>query len=246
METKKVVLVTGGSRGIGRSVVLRMAREGVRVAFTYAAREDAAREAAEAACAAGAADVAFMPCDMNDAAAVTALPRLVQARWGRLDVVVNNAGLTRDGPFALMPAGEWQEVLVVNLANTIRLTEAALPLLHESAGVVLSISSLAGRAGKEGQVPYSATKAGLVGMTRLIARACRERGVRAVAVLPGFVDTDMITGLGVRAMEPTLRGSVVPRAGEPGEVAELCAFLVSAQASYLAGAVVPIDGGFRT
>lgn len=242
---KKIVLITGGSRGIGRSIVLRMAREGACIAFTYTSREDAARDTADAARAAGAADVMFMPCDMNDAAAVAALPRLIQERWGGLDMIVNNAGLTRDGPFALMPTEQWQEVLNVNLVNTIRLTEAALPLLRESGGVVLSISSLAGRAGKEGQVPYSATKAGLVGMTRLISRSCREQGVRAVAVLPGFIATDMITGLGVRAMEPTLHGSVLPRAGVPEEVAELCAFLVSAQASYMAGAVVPIDGGFR-
>ncbi len=246
METNRVVLVTGGSRGIGRAVVLRMAQEGARIAFTYATREDAARDTAETARMAGAADVVFLPCDMGDAAAVSRLPQRVQARWGRLDVLVNNAGLTRDGPFALMPAGQWREVLTVNLASTIRLTEAALPLLEQARGVVLSISSLAGRAGKEGQVPYSATKAGVVGLTRLVARACRDRGVRAAAVLPGFIATDMISGLGAKAMEPTLQGSVSPRAGTPDEVARLCAFLASPEADYLDGAVLPIDGGFRT
>ncbi len=245
MDTKNVVLVTGGSRGIGRAVVLRMARAGGRIAFTYASRADAARETAEAARAAGAADVAYLACDMANAAAVAALPQWVSERWGRLDVLVNNAGLTRDGPFALMPAEQWREVLAVNLVNTIRLTEAALPLLERSHGIVLSVSSLAGRAGKEGQVPYSATKAGIIGLTRLVARACRDRGVRAAAVLPGFVATDMIGKLGTKAMEPTLQGSVAPRAGEPEEVARLCAFLASAEAGYLDGAVVPIDGGFR-
>lgn len=245
MEKRGVVLVTGGSRGIGRATVLRMARDDARIAFTYASREDAARQTAEAARAAGAADVAFLQCDMGDAAAVAALPRWVRERWGRLDLLVNNAGLTRDGPFMLMPQEQWREVLAVNLVNTIRLTEAALPLLAASRGMVLSISSLAGRAGKEGQVPYSATKAGIVGLTRLIARACRERGVRAAAVLPGFIGTDMIGGLGAKAMEPTLQGSVSPRTGEPEEVASLCAFLASAEARYLDGAVIPIDGGFR-
>jgi 3-oxoacyl-[acyl-carrier protein] reductase len=245
METHKVVLVTGGSRGIGRAVVLRMAREGARVAFTYASREDAARDTATAARAAGAADVAFFACDMGNAGAVSALPTLVEQCWGRLDVLVNNAGLTRDGPYALLPAEQWREVLTVNLVNTIRLTEAALPLLACSKGVVLSVSSLAGRAGKEGQVPYSATKAGLVGLTRLVARACRDRQVRSAAVLPGFVRTDMIGALGPKAMEPTLQGSVQPRPGKPEEVAELCAFLASGAAGYLDGAVVPVDGGFR-
>lgn len=245
IEKGKVVLVTGGGRGIGRAVVLRMAREGTRIALTYAAREDAAREAAEAARAVGAADVVFLQCDMADSAAVVALPRRVRERWGRLDVLVNNAGLTRDGPFMLMPEDQWSEVLAVNLVNTIRLTEAALPLLAASRGMVLSISSLAGRAGKEGQVPYSATKAGIVGLTRLIARACRDRGVRAAAALPGFIGTDMIGGLGAKAMEPTLQGSVSPRIGTPEEVARLCAFLASTEAGYLDGAVIPIDGGFR-
>lgn len=241
----RVVLVTGGSRGIGRAVVLRMAREGARVAFTYATREDAARDTAEAARRGGASDVAFLACDMADAGAVAALPGRIQARWGRLDVLVNNAGLTRDGPFALLPTDQWREVLTVNLVNTIRVTEAAIPLLEQSSGCVISIASLAGRAGKEGQVPYSATKSGLVGLTRLIARVCRDRGVRAAAVLPGFVNTDMIAGLDARAMEPTLAGSVLALAGEPDDVARVCAFLAGPGAACLAGAVVPVDGGFR-
>lgn len=245
MEQQKVVLVTGGSRGIGRAIVLRLARTGTRVAFTFATRTDAARDTAAEARQAGAADVSFFPCDMADARAVAELPSLIDGRWGRLDVLVNNAGLTRDGPFALLPAEQWREVLAVNLVNTIRLTEAALPMLAQSRGVVVSVSSLAGRAGKEGQVPYSATKAGLVGMTRLIARTCRAKGIRAAAVLPGFIRTDMIDGLGAKAMEPTLTGSVQPRAGEAEEVADVCAFLASAPASYLDGATVPVDGGFR-
>lgn len=245
MDSGKVVLVTGGSRGIGRAVVLEMARSGARIAFTYAAREDAALATAQAAREAGASDVAQIRCDMADAGAAAGLPGLVRDRWGRLDILVNNAGLTRDGPFALLPAEQWREVMTVNLVNTLRLTQAALPLLKASQGVVLSISSLAGRAGKEGQVPYSATKTGLVGMTRLIARACRDDGIRAAAVLPGFIDTDMIGGLGAKAMEPTLQGSVTPRAGTPQEVAQLCAFLAGPQAGYLDGAAVPIDGGFR-
>lgn len=242
----RVVLVTGGSRGIGRAVALRFAQTGARIAFTYATRTDAARDTAAQARQAGAADVTFFPCDMADAKAVAELPSLVDGRWGRLDVLVNNAGLTRDGPFALLPREQWQEVLTVNLVNTIRLTEAALPMLEQTRGVVVSISSLAGRAGKEGQVPYSATKAGLIGMTRLIARACRDRGIRATAVMPGFIRTDMIDGLGARAMEPTLSGSVQARPGEAEEVANVCAFLASDEASYLDGAAVPVDGGFRT
>lgn len=241
----KVVLVTGGSRGIGRAVVLRLAQTGARIAFTYATRTDAARDTAAAARQAGAADVTFFPCDMADTKAIADLPSLVDGRWGRLDVLVNNAGLTRDGPFALLPPEQWQEVLTVNLVNTIRLTEAALPMLEQTRGVVVSVSSLAGRAGKEGQVSYSATKAGLIGMTRLVARACRQRGIRAVAVMPGFVRTDMIEGLGVKAMEPTLAGSVQPRPGEAEEVANVCAFLASGDATYLDGAAVPVDGGFR-
>ena len=241
----RVVLVTGGSRGIGRAIVLRLAQAGARVAFTYATRTDAARDTAAQARQAGAADVTFFPCDMADARAVADLPSLVDGRWGRLDVLVNNAGLTRDGPFALLPREQWQEVLTVNLVNTIRLTEAALPMLERTRGVVISVSSLAGRAGKEGQVPYSATKAGLIGMTRLVARTCRQRGIRAVAVMPGFIRTDMIEGLDARAVEPTLAGSVQSRPGEAEEVANVCAFLASNEASYVDGAAVPIDGGFR-
>lgn len=246
MDGQRVVLVTGGSRGIGRAVALRMAATGARIAFTYAARENAARDTEAVARRAGAADVAVFACDMGDAAAASALPGRLGALWGRLDVLVNNAGLTRDGPFALLPQEQWREVLTVNLVNAIRLTEAALPLLAQSQGVVLNVASLAGRAGKEGQVPYSATKAGLVGLTRLVARACRDRSVRAAAVLPGFVNTDMIEALGAKAMDPTLQGSIRPRPGEADEVASLCAFLASAEAAHLDGAVVPVDGGFRT
>lgn len=244
-DDARVVLVTGGSRGIGRAVVLRMARTGARIAFTYATREDSARETAQAARDAGAAEVIFLPCDMADAGAVTALPGQVRARWGRLDVLVNNAGLTRDGPFALLSAAQWSEVLTVNLVNTIRLTEAALPLLQQSGGCVISVASLAGRTGKEGQVPYSATKSGVIGMTRLIARAGRHSGVRAAAVLPGFVNTDMIAGLDDRAMGPTLAGSVLGRAAEPDDVAGACVFLADRDAACLPGAILPVDGGFR-
>ena len=241
----RVVLVTGGSRGIGRAIVLRLAQTGARIAFTYASRTDAARDTAAQARKAGAADVTFFPCDMADARAAAELPSLVDGRWGRLDVLVNNAGLTRDGPFALLPAGQWQEVLTVNLINAIRLTEAAVPMLEQTRGIVVSVSSLAGRAGKEGQVPYSASKAGLLGMTRLIARAYRSRGVRAAAVMPGFIRTDMIGGLGPKAMEPTLAGSVQSRPGEAEEVANVCAFLAGDAAGYLDGAAVRVDGGFR-
>ncbi|MGI6856238.1 SDR family NAD(P)-dependent oxidoreductase [Mesorhizobium sp. 1B3] len=244
-QQNRVVLVTGGSRGIGRAVVLRLAQTGAHIAFTYATRTDAARDTAAQARQAGAADVTFFPCDMADTKAIADLPSLVDGRWGRLDVLVNNAGLTRDGPFALLPAEQWREVLTVNLVNTIRLTEAALPMLEQTRGVVVSVSSLAGRAGKEGQVPYSATKSGLIGMTRLVARTCRQRGIRAVAVMPGFIRTDMIEGLGAKAMEPTLAGSVQPRPGEAEEVANVCAFLASNEASYLDGSAVPVDGGFR-
>lgn len=242
---ERVVLVTGGSRGIGRAIVLRMAQTGARIAFTYATRTGAARNTAAQARHAGAADVIFFPCDMSDARAAADLPSLVDGRWGRLDVLVNNAGITRDGPFALLPDEQWREVLMVNLVNTIRLTESALPMLEMSGGVVVTVSSLAGRAGKEGQVPYSATKSGLIGMTRLIARTCRDRNIRAAAVMPGFIRTDMIESLDAKAMEPTLAGSVQARPGEAEEVANVCAFLASTDASYLDGAAVPVDGGFR-
>lgn len=244
-DKARVVLVTGGSRGIGRAVVLRMAREGLRIAFTYATRADAAHDTAEAALRAGAADTAFFPCDMADTQAVARLPGRVHDLWGRLDVLVNNAGLTRDGPFALMPAAQWGEVLAVNLASTVRLTQAALAFLAQTRGVVVNISSLAGGVGKEGQVPYSATKAGLIGLTRLVTRACRDRGVRSAAVLPGFIRTDMIDGLAAKAMEPILQGSAQSRVGEPDEIAQVCAFLAGAGASYLDGAIIPVDGGFR-
>ncbi|MGE0340449.1 MAG: SDR family NAD(P)-dependent oxidoreductase [Xanthobacteraceae bacterium] len=245
MEQEKVVLVTGGSRGIGRAVVLGMAQKNMRIAFTYASRADAANETVQAAREAGAADVVSLACDMAQAEGAAALPKKIHEKWGRLDVLVNNAGLTRDGPFALMPQEQWLEVLSINLVNTIRLTEEALPLLAQTQGIVLSVSSLAGRAGKEGQVPYSTTKSGIIGMTRLIARACRDHGIRAVAVLPGFINTDMIGELGAKAMEPTLTGSVRTHPGEPENVAALCTFLASESARYLDGAVVPIDGGFR-
>ncbi len=242
---RKVALITGGNRGIGRAIACRLAADGMVIALTYAHQRDAADATARDVLAAGAPSVHVFHADMADPQAVSELPDKVVAECKSLDILINNAGVARDGMFMTLPEADWRYVLEVNLFNALRLTERALPHLAVSGGRVITVSSLAGRVGKDGQVPYSTSKGGLIGMTRLIARVCASKGVLATAVAPGFIETQMIERVPEKAIRSILRGTADGRQGQPKEVADVCAFLASSGASYINGAVLPIDGGFR-
>ena len=239
----RVALVTGASRGIGRAVALRLAAEGAAVAIAYGASEAAAREVAEAAARHGVA-TALLDADLGDAAAATGLVARAAEALGRVDVLVNNAGVTRDQLAVRMSDRDWSDVLAVDLTAAFMLCRSALRgMLRARWGRIVNVSSVAGVVGNPGQANYSAAKAGLIGLTKALAKEVGGRGITVNAVAPGFVETDMTAGLPADLIERAL--TVVPagRLGTAEEVAAAVAFLAAPEAAYVNGHVLHVDGG---
>jgi 3-oxoacyl-[acyl-carrier protein] reductase len=239
----RVALVTGASRGIGRAAALALAAQGASVAVGYGSNADAAGEVAELVLGLGVSSVT-LGADLSDAEqAATLVPRTVEA-LGRIDVVVNNAGLARDNLAMRMSDADWRAVIDVDLTAAFVVCRAALrPLLRQRWGRIINVSSISGVMGNPGQANYSAAKAGLIGLTKSLAREVGSRSITVNAVAPGFIETDMTTTL-----DAALRGRVVEaipmeRMGTAEEVAAAIAFLASPQASYITGHVLHVDGG---
>jgi 3-oxoacyl-[acyl-carrier protein] reductase len=241
--TGKVALVTGGTRGIGRAVVQALAAAGARVAFTYRQSAETA-EALRAELEAGGTEALAIQGDAADAAHAEAAVAQVLERWGALDVLVNNAGITRDTLMLRMSEADWDAVLDTNLKGAFLFCKAAYrPMMKQRGGSIINLASVVGVTGNAGQANYAASKAGLIGLTKSLARELAGRGVRANAVAPGYIATDMTAAVNEKAQE-AMQGSIpLGRVGRPEDVAAAVVYLASDAAAYVTGHTLHIDGG---
>ena len=239
----KTALVTGGSRGIGRAVCLELAGGGAGVALCYAGNEAAAQETVRAVEALGAKALAVR-CDVSDAAQVDALVKAVLEAFGRIDILVNSAGITRDNLLMRMSEADFDAVIAANLKGTFLCMKAVSRLmLKQRYGRIVNLSSVVGLRGNAGQVNYAASKAGVIGMTKSLAKELASRGITVNAVAPGFIETDMTAVLTDAARSAALGSIPMARLGAPEDVARAAAFLASDAAAYITGQVLAVDGG---
>ena len=239
----QVALVTGGSRGIGRAAAALFAAAGVKVAITYRSRKAEADSFVEEVSRAGGSAMA-MQADFADSGAPAVAVEAAVKEFGRLDILVNNAGLTRDTLVMRMSEADWDVVLQTNLKAAFLASKAALrPMLKQKYGRIVNVSSLAGVVGNAGQANYSASKAGLIGLTKALAKEVGSRNITVNAVAPGFIETELTSGLPAELLERARQAAAIPRIGTPADVAPAIVFLASPEASYITGQVLGIDGG---
>lgn len=240
---EKNCLVTGGSRGIGRSIALKLASLGANVAITYSRSEDAAKEVVIEIENQGVKGTSFQA-DAVDYEKAEEVIGTVVKEWGSLDVLVNNAGITRDNLILRMNEQQWDDVINTNLKSVFNYSKAAAkPMMRARGGSIINISSVVGISGNAGQSNYSASKAGIIGFTKSYAKELASRGIRANAVAPGYITTEMTGELDEKVLESIKNETPLGRAGEPEEVSSVVAFLASGLSSYITGEVIRVDGG---
>lgn len=241
--TDRVALVTGASRGIGRAIALRLASDGHAVAVNFASRADAAESVVGDITGSGGRALAVRA-DVSDADSVAAMFGSVEEELGTVDVLVNNAGITDDGLMLRMGLDQWDRVLTTNLTSAFLCTKAALRgMVRAKAGRIVTISSVSGIAGNPGQANYAASKAGLIGFTKSVAKEVGSRGITANVVAPGFIATDMTDALGEDVTGRAVEQISLGRLGRPEEVASVVGYLASDDASYITGQTIVVDGG---
>jgi 3-oxoacyl-[acyl-carrier protein] reductase len=237
----KIALVTGASRGIGRAIAARLAAQGATV--IAAARGDHARECVAELDAAGYRAEA-LTLDVTDASAVAAVLKDIVARHGRLDILVSNAGITRDQLLMRMKREDWDAVLATNLTATFLLAQAAMrPMLKQQGGRIIAVGSVVGQMGNAGQSNYAASKAGLIGFAKALAREVASRGITVNVVAPGMIETDMTRGINEKTQGDLVAQIPLGRLGSVDDVAAAVCFLASDEASYITGHVLAVNGG---
>ena len=241
--TGKTAIVTGGSRGIGRAAALTLAEAGADVAVIYAGNTAAAEETVRLIEEKGRKGLAIQ-CDVADEAAVTAMVKDVKKELGRIDILVNNEGITRDGLLMIMKEDDWQAVLDTNLTGAFHCTKAVTRLMmKQRSGSIINITSVVGETGNAGQANYAAAKAGLIGFTKSVAKELASRNIRCNAIAPGCIETDMTAVLGEDTVDAMIKTIPMGRVAQPEEVAKAVLFLASDDASYITGQTLNVDGG---
>lgn len=241
--TAKVALVTGGSRGIGKEIALALAKEGNNIAISYGNNTDSAMEVVKELKSLGVKAIAIKS-DVSISEDVTNLVKTVEDQLGTIDILVNNAGITKDGLLIRMTEEDWDNVMDVNLKGTFLCTKAvSRAMMKKRYGKIINITSVVGITGNAGQGNYSASKAGVIGFTKSMAKELASRGIRVNAVAPGLIQTDMTNVLKDEVKAEMLKMIPLNVMGNPGDIANLVVFLASEKSDYITGQIIKIDGG---
>ncbi|SFI10741.1 3-oxoacyl-[acyl-carrier-protein] reductase [Planctomicrobium piriforme] len=239
----RIALVTGGSRGIGKSVVETLAARGAKVAFVYKSSKESADKLVAELAAKGYETIGFQGDVANKAESDKIIAEVIQ-KWGRLDILVNNAGIIRDGLLAIMEEDAWQSVINTNLGSVYNFCQGAMrQMMSQRYGRIINMSSVAAEFGNQGQVNYAASKGGIQGLTRCLATEIGRRNITVNAVAPGFIETDMTEAVRNAAEGDIKKQIPLKRLGKPEDIANAVAFLASDEASYITGHVLVVDGG---
>ncbi len=241
----KIVLVTGAGRGIGASIAKRFASEGAEVIVNYSGNDEAAQKTVDEITATGGQAQKYK-CSVNDSESVKVMIDEIIKKFGRIDILVNNTGITKDGLMLRMTDEDFDRVIDVNLKGTFNCTKyVSKYMLKQKSGKIINISSVVGLSGNAGQVNYSASKAGIIGITKSAAKELSSRGITVNAVAPGYVDTDMTKVLSDNIRNEILKNIPLQRMGNVEDISNCVAFLASEDASYITGQVISVDGGMH-